>query len=93
MHKCVNLKEDKRIRLFTLKSFVMKKILHILTCFMLLMIQVDQLHAQAGTLDNSFNGNGIKVIQNQNYGNATDVAVQSDGKTVLVGRLDDNNYN
>lgn len=59
---------------------------------MLLMIQVDQLQAQAGTLDNSFNGNGIKVIQNQNYGNAKDVAVQSDGKTILVGRLDDNNY-
>ncbi|WP_353550075.1 HYR domain-containing protein [Sediminibacterium sp. KACHI17] len=70
----------------------MKKILHITACLILFMMQAQQTLAQAGTLDNSFNGNGIKVIPSSSYGNATDVAVQADGKSVLVGRLDDN-YN
>src|SRR3954466_12338224 len=43
--------------------------------------------AVAGTLDNSFSGDGKATID---FGggvtvNATDVAVQSDGKTVVVG--------
>lgn len=71
----------------------MKRILHIFICMTALLLQSDILQAQAGQLDNSFNGNGIKVIPNSGYGMASDVAVQSDGKTILVGRLDEYNNN
>lgn len=71
----------------------MKKILHILSCAFLMFAIANQVSAQAGQFDNSFNGTGKKIVTTSQYGNANDVAVQPDGKTVMVGRLDVNNYN
>jgi uncharacterized delta-60 repeat protein len=66
-----------------------------ITFFMILLVaNLGRLNAQSpGTLDNTFNGTGIQVIDNGNMDLFTDVKVQDDGKIVAVGMSYDASWN
>lgn len=78
--------------IINLNPFKMKKTI---TFFMiLLVISLGRINAQApGTLDNTFNGTGIQIIDNGNTDLFTDVKVQADGKIVAVGMSYDASWN
>src|SRR6476469_8548699 len=70
----------------------MKKLYSFILFFVLVCI-ASNANAQAGLLDSSFNGTGHKTInQNNNYGYAKSVAVQADGKILVVGYGNDYSY-